>query len=115
MYGICGGGPGEADASVEVHDPATGKWSPAVGGQGASPAGHTATVLPSGELLVVGGTTSSGVVSGSTIFRPPGFTFQTLTGAAPSGPSLPLIVIVIAAVLLALGLATAFFLSREGR
>jgi hypothetical protein len=51
---VAGSGPGGDLATVERYDPATNVWSPA--GRLPRPrSAHTATLLPSGQVLVVGG------------------------------------------------------------
>lgn len=51
---------GELYASAAVYDPATGKWTTA-SGSGGRRSGHTATLLKSGKVLVVGGLTNAGI------------------------------------------------------
>jgi N-acetylneuraminic acid mutarotase len=50
------GGPSDLTASTEIFDPKTGNWSP-TGPLTTGREGHTATLLSSGQVLVVGGQT----------------------------------------------------------
>jgi Kelch motif len=63
------GGPDPLLATAEIYDPNTGAWSPA----GAGSIGSfdlTATSLPDGEVLVVGGLVQAGVTSSAELFDP---------------------------------------------
>jgi hypothetical protein len=52
--GACGGGTAGIQAEAETYDPITSTWSAVVGLPAAREA-HTATMLPDGQVLVVGG------------------------------------------------------------
>src|ERR1017187_4454393 len=67
-------------ATAELYDPASGTWT-ITGAQGAPRAFHTATLLPSGQVLVVGGyNASSGFLSSAELYDPASGTW-TATGA----------------------------------
>jgi hypothetical protein len=69
--------------SAEIYDPGTGTWAPA--GNMASPrAGHTATVLPSGRVLITGGQNDQTAQATTELYDPQTNSF-TVTGsmAAP--------------------------------
>jgi len=59
----------EALASSEIYDPLTSTFS-AVGNMVAARAGHTATLLPSGKVLIVGGENDQGVLATSELYDP---------------------------------------------
>ena len=55
--------------SAELYDPATGGWS-ATGSMIAARAEHTATLLPSGKVLVAGGISGANIVSSAEVYDP---------------------------------------------
>jgi MYXO-CTERM domain-containing protein len=55
--------------SAEVYDPATGTWSP-TGRLATARFRHTATLLPSGKVLVTGGSTSGGIFASAEVYDP---------------------------------------------
>jgi hypothetical protein len=63
------GGSATAQASVEVYDPGTGAWT-AAASMSAGRAGHTATALPSGKVLVVGGQNQGGALATAEQYDP---------------------------------------------
>ncbi len=75
--------PNRSVASAELYDPSTGLWSP-TGSMAAERAGHTATLLPSGEVLVVGG--NFGVGPEAELYDPTTRSFAP-TGAMPIDPA----------------------------
>ena len=70
---------------VEVYDPATNEWS--VAAQASEVFGHTATLLPSGKVLIAGGN------AGSRLFDPPTGAWESLgpyeTTYSPAAVRLP--------------------------
>jgi hypothetical protein len=56
-------------SSAELYDPATGSWS-STGNLVAARNSHTATLLPSGKVLVAGGFNSSGYLSSAELYDP---------------------------------------------
>lgn len=56
-------------SSSEIYDPLTSTFS-AVGNMVAARAGHTATLLPSGKVLIVGGENDQGVLATSELYDP---------------------------------------------
>jgi len=56
-------------ASAEIYDPAAGRWEP-TGKMGQPRAGHTATLLPNGMVLVSGGYNQGGFLSSAELYDP---------------------------------------------
>jgi len=71
---VAGGRLGSPDSpsyisSAELYDPATGSWS-STGSLGTARKFHTATLLPSGKVLVAGGEGSSGSLNSAELYDP---------------------------------------------
>jgi hypothetical protein len=56
-------------ASAELYDPVSGTWT-ATGNLGTGRANHTATLLPDGRVLVVGGINSDGLLDSAELYDP---------------------------------------------
>jgi hypothetical protein len=56
-------------SSAELYNPAMGKWA-ATGSPGAASSGYTTTVLPDGQLLLVGGEQAGTATSGAELYNP---------------------------------------------
>ncbi len=67
---VGGNSSGGVTRSVEIFDPATGRWSPAAPLFDFTRTGHTATLLRDGRVLVVGGEFRGGGFSSNQIYDP---------------------------------------------
>jgi hypothetical protein len=61
------GSTGPQTASAELYDPASGTWT-ATGNMNGEHHGHTATLLPDGRVLVLGGTSSRGATDSAELY-----------------------------------------------
>ncbi|MGH9803126.1 MAG: kelch repeat-containing protein, partial [Blastocatellia bacterium] len=57
-------------SSVEIHDPAVGKWLTQASSPNTLRYDHTATLLTSGKVLIVGGRDASGALKSSEVYDP---------------------------------------------
>jgi len=71
---------GGSSDSAELYDPATGAFSPLANLMATPRYSHTATLLPSGQVLIAGGANSGGSLSSAELYNPAAGTF-TATGS----------------------------------
>ncbi|HLL55876.1 MAG TPA: Ig-like domain-containing protein, partial [Myxococcaceae bacterium] len=92
MGGSTGNSSNPALASTELYDPADGTWT-TVGSLGAARWGHTATLLPSGEVLVAAGENGNTQLSSAERFNPSTRTWRAAASmsAARSRPTATLL------------------------
>jgi hypothetical protein len=72
-------------SSTEIYDPSSNSWSPS-GVLAVARASHTATLLPSGKVLVVGGQGNSGTLSDAELYDPASGTWSP-AGTMPKARS----------------------------
>jgi len=56
--------------SADLYDPVANTWTPTSGAMNVSRFGHTATLLPDGKVLIVGGSNGTNAVASAEIFDP---------------------------------------------
>ena len=81
-----------AQTTAEVWDPATGTWSPTVTTMSSKRAGHTATLLADGRVLLIGGVisgVSTGSISIAPVFTNTVDVFDPVTDLVVSESSMP--------------------------
>jgi len=78
------GGVLSAVSTTELYDPASGSWT-AAAAMTAARAAHTATVLPSGKVLVVGGESQAGIALASAELYDPATTHWSSAGQLQTG------------------------------
>ncbi|OIR10756.1 kelch motif protein [mine drainage metagenome] len=67
---VAGGYNNVALASAELYDPATAKWITTNGNMGVGRRDHTATLLSTGQVLLIGGGTASGDLDSAELYTP---------------------------------------------
>jgi hypothetical protein len=75
-------------ASAELYDPATGIWT-TTGSLATSRVGHTATLLPDGKVLVVGGETDSAAFPGNPVGVASAELYDPATGSWAPAATMP--------------------------
>ena len=69
-------------ASADLYYPVSGTFSPSAGPMGGARSNHTATLLPSGLVLIAGGENSTSDLNTAELFNPLSGTFSSIHGMA---------------------------------